>query len=105
LIISCSRFCWQGALYQSTNESKIKLNQQGFEYVHDLVKPAQWKKERQMTWLKKNPIPSIATDDLAFIKSSLEQLTKFAQHLVDNHKTHGLANAALRKNLPGFGGS
>jgi hypothetical protein len=63
-----------------------------------MVKPAQWKKDKCMTWLRSNPVPSIATDDLKFIKTSLEQLTKFAQQLVDNHKAHGMAKAALRKN-------
>jgi hypothetical protein len=51
-----------------------------------------------MAWLEKNRIPSIATDDLSFVKSSLEELTKFAQRLVDNHKVHGLANAGFCKN-------
>jgi hypothetical protein len=86
-------------------QNKIRINQQVLgeeivrrcnEYVLDTVKPAQWKKDKQMTWLKKNPIPSIATADLEFIKTSLQQLTKFAEQLVDNAKVN--AAHPMRKN-------
>jgi hypothetical protein len=55
-----------------------------------------------MSWLKKNPVPSIATDDLEFVRTSLEQLTKFAQQLVDNHKTQGLVKLCSVRIGPAF---
>jgi hypothetical protein len=77
-----------------------------------MVKLAQWKKEKEMAWLKKYLIPSIVTDDLEFIKTGLKQLTNFVsswwiitrrrmglpKQLVDNHKMHGIDNTVLRKN-------
>jgi hypothetical protein len=91
--------------------TKISINQQVLgeaiisccnEYALDIVKPAQWKKEKQMTWLKKNPIPSIATDDLEFIKMSLEEITIFVKQLVDNAKAHRASMIAMCKNWSNY---
>jgi hypothetical protein len=91
--------------------TNIRINQQVLgeeivcrcnKYDMDIVKPAQWKKEKQITRLKKNPIPSNATDDLEFIKTSLEQITMFAKQLVDNVKAHGVSMIAMCKNWSNY---
>jgi hypothetical protein len=91
--------------------NKIKMSQQVLgeeivrrcnEYALDIVKPAQWKKEKQMTWLKKNPIPSIASDDLEFVKMELERVTAFAREITENAKAHGASMKAMRKNWSNY---
>jgi hypothetical protein len=94
-----------------SKHNKIRMSQQGLgeeiicrcnEYAMDIVKPAQWKKAKQMTWLKKNPIPSIVTDGLELIKTSLEQITTFSRALIDNSKAPGASMQAMHKNWSNY---